>query len=131
MEKADRDYKGEYNILQKKHSLPEFQKLVEDFDIEKFLEKESSILIRDIRRGMVEKFIGYSHFFENMLNPTSPSMLLFAILKKISSEDRDKVKEIHKKLTILQVRAMKVDAVYSEKAEIKFIKDCFDKFSKT
>ncbi len=128
MEKTDRDYKKEYEIIQKKNGLPEFQRLVEDFDVEKFLEKESAILIRDIRRAMVEKFVAYSHFFENLINPSSQSMLLFSVIKRLNEKDKEKIKEIFKTLIKIQIKAMKVDVVYSEKLEVKFIKEAFDEW---
>lgn len=130
MEKNERNLKEEYEETRKKYKLPEFQKLAEDFDIERIIEKESSFLLRDIRKAIVEKLIGYSHFFENLINPASPPMFLFSIIKRLSSSDKEKIKEVYKEVAKLQIKALKIDTIYSEEKEVEFIKESFREWQK-
>ena len=125
MEKEEFDFELAYNELKQKHSLPEFKILAEDFDIEKIAEKESNFLIREIRRIINEKLSAYMHLFETLINPSAPPMFIFSVLRGIKEEDKESIREIYKKLSKLQIEVMKLDTIYSEQGEIKFIKDTF------
>ncbi|MBU2577086.1 MAG: hypothetical protein KKF50_05190 [Nanoarchaeota archaeon] len=125
MEDKEFDLESEYNGLKEKHSLPDFKKLAEDFDVEKISEKESSFLIREIRRIINEKLSAYMHLFETLINPSAPPMFIFSVLRGIKEEDKESIKEIYKKLSRLQIKAMKLDTIYSEQGEVEFVKTSF------
>ena len=125
MENEEFDFESAYNELKQKHDLPEFKRLAEDFDIEKISDKEPLFLIREIRRTINEKFSAYMHLFETLINPTAPPMFIFSVLRGIKEEDKESIKEIYKKLSKSQIKVMKLDTIYSEQGEIKFIKDAF------
>ena len=126
MENDEFDLKSAYEKLGTKYDLPEFEKLSEDFDVEKNIDKESTFLIRDIRRVAVEKTSAYLQLFETLINPSAPPMFVFSILRNVSSEDKDVIKEIYKILSKLQIEAMKLDIIYNEKSEAKFINEIFN-----
>lgn len=114
-----------YNELAEKYSLPDYEKIAEDFDIEKIQDKESTFLIREVRRAMNEKIAAYIHLFENLINPTSTPMFVFSILRNISTEDKEIIKKIYKALARTQIDIMKLDTIYKEKEEAKFINETF------
>jgi len=124
-EECGRDITEEYDELKKKFDLPEWEVLAEDFDVEKICEKETSFFVREIRRAMNEKLSAYLHLFETLINPASPPMFVFSVLRKISNEDKEKIKEIYKKLSKMQLTIMKLDTIYSEENEVAFVKDVF------
>jgi len=128
MENEDFDFESEYNELKQKHSLPEFERLAEDFDIEKITEKESSFLIREIRRIINEKLSAYLHLFETLINPTAPPMFIFSTLRGINEDDKEQIKNIYKKLSKFQIKVMKLDTIYSEESEAIFIKKSFEEW---
>jgi len=121
MEEEKYDFDEEYNKLKEKYRLPDFEKLAEDFDIEKASEKETIFILREVRRAIVEKFSAYMHLLENLINPNAPPMFVYAILKNLKEEDKEQMREIYKKLSKMQVGVMKLDAVYEEKSEADFI----------
>ena len=125
MENDEIDFEETYNELPQKKGLPEFKEIAEDFDIEKIQEKESSFLIREVRRSINEKIAAYIHLFETLINPTTPPMFVFSILRNITTEDKETIKKIYKALSRTQIEIMKLDTVYSEKEEIKFINETF------
>lgn len=127
-DEPDFDFESAYEELREKHDLPEFKKLAEDFDIEKIQEKESQFLIREIRRTINEKLSAYLHLFETLINPASPPMFVFAILRGIDNEDKEKIKEVYQKLSKLQIKVMKLDTIYSESGEVNFIKTSFNEW---
>ena len=131
MENDEFDLKSAYEELGTKYSLPEFEKLSEDFDVEKNIDKESTFLIRDIRRVAIEKTSAYLQLFETLINPNSPPMFVFSILRNVSTEDKDTIKEIYKILSRIQIEAMKLDIIYKEDAEAKFINETFNVWQKS
>jgi len=120
--------KEKYRKIEEKLSLPSFEKLHEDFDMEKLLEKEEGLLIRDVRRVIAEKVAGYLHLFETLINPTSPPMFVFAFMKNLSDKDKKEIKDIYKELSRLQIQTIKLDTVYEEKNEISFIKKTYSEW---
>ncbi|MEA3248460.1 MAG: hypothetical protein U9Q73_02015 [Nanoarchaeota archaeon] len=128
MEDKDFDLTTAYDKLKQKYELPEFGKLSENFDIEKTIDKESQFLIREIRRTINEKLSAYTHLFETILNPTATPIFMFSILRGIDEDNKKKIKEIYKKLSRLQIKAIKLDTIYSEQAEVEFIKNSFNEW---
>ena len=119
------DLKKQYKELQTKYSLPDFQKLAEDFDIEKTQEKETSFLLREIRRIINEKLSAYMHLFESLVNPASSSIFVFTLLKSTDEKDKELIKEVYKKFSKIQMRMMKLDTIYNQDQEAEFIKNIF------
>ena len=109
MEEKKFDLKQSYDKLAQKHNLPEFRKLSEDFDIEVVGDKEPIFLIREIRRAINKKLSAYLQLFENLINPNSPPIFVFSILKNVSEEDRHSMKNIYEKLSLFQIEVMKLD----------------------
>lgn len=116
-----KELKKEYSILEKKYKLPAFEKLAEDFDIEGVIEKETSFILRDVRRAINDKLGAYLRLCEMFLAPESPSLFVFSILGKINEDDKKSVKEIHYRLARLQLEAIRLDTIYDEKKEAEFI----------
>lgn len=130
MENNKFDLKSKYNKLKLKHNLPEFEKLAEDFDIEKITDKEPIFLIREIRRAISEKITAYLNLFEALINPSTPPMFVFSILRNASTRNKDIIKEIYKELSKIQIETMKLDTIYKEDAEIKFVNEAFSTWQK-
>lgn len=117
--------KKDYQKIKEKYNLPEFNQLNEDFQIEKVSEEETSILIREIRKFMVEKFANYLRFVESILHPVNVSMFVYSVIKTIGTKEKEKLNEIYGKLAKLEVRLVEIDLQFSEEKEIKFVKDSY------
>ncbi|MCK4997269.1 hypothetical protein KAS08_03105 [Candidatus Pacearchaeota archaeon] len=120
------DLETKYNELKDKYILPNFEKICEDFDVEKVADKESSYLLREIRRIINEKVAAYLHLFETLINPTSPPIFVFSILRGMSNDDKEQMKNIYKALSKTQLAIMRLDTMYDEQSEAKFITDTFN-----
>lgn len=130
MKNDEFDLKLAYEELKAKHALPEFEKLSEDFDLEKNIDKESNFLVREIRRTIIERTSAYLQLFETLVNPSAPPMFIFSILKNVSVENKNVMKEIYKTLSRIQIEAMKLDIIYKEDAEVEFIGETFEEWQK-
>ncbi|MCD4771167.1 hypothetical protein K8R30_01990 [archaeon] len=120
------DLKKEYELLKIKYSLPEFEAITQDFDIEKLYDKETLFLAREIRRIINEKITAYTHLFETLINPANPPIFVFQILKNVSTRDKEIMQFLYKTLSKIQLKTMKLDTTYSEKNEIDFINNTFE-----
>jgi hypothetical protein len=119
-----------YNLLSKTYSLPDFEKLREDFDIDKTIESGDSFLLRDVRRTIIDKLSGYLHLLEGLINPANSPMFVFSFMKNLSDKDKIEIKEIYKELSKIQIAAMKLDTIYSEKTEAIAIQQYFSDWQK-
>ena len=124
-EKEIKELEDDYSKLKSKYDLPEFEKLCEDFDVEKLVEKDTMFLLRNIRRTINEKLAAYINLFESLINPSSPPIFVFSILRGLSTEDKERMREIYKKLSRTQLQVMKLDVQYAETLEAKFISSSF------
>jgi len=124
-EQKEFDFEEHYGELKSRYDLPTFEALAQDFDIEKIAEKETGFLAREIRRAINEKITAYIHLFETLINPTTPPMFVFKILKNLSTKEKESAQEFYKVLSKTQIKVMKLDTIYSEKEEVKFINETF------
>ena len=120
-----KELKENYSKIQKKYNLPSFDKLNEDFKIEKIAETETDFLVREIRGATGETLENFLRFVEAILNPVNVPMFLFPIIKSLSVEEKKKLSEIYKKLSKLEIDAMKL-IDYSEEKEAEFIKNSYN-----
>lgn len=122
--------KEEYKIIQKKYSLPDFKEMNEEFQIERISEVETDILIREVRKFVMEKFSNYLRFIEGILNPANSPYFMFAIVKSLGTSEREKLSEIHKKITKYEIEILILDTVFEENAEAKLIRDAYSDWQK-
>jgi len=120
------DLVEEYEILEKKYRLPPFDSLAEEFDIEKISEKESSFLLREIRKTVTEKTYSYAHLLESFINPNPHPMFLFSLVKNVTLELKSQITEAYTELSQLQMKAIRLDLFYSEEKEAQFIKESYE-----
>lgn len=118
--------KENYEKIQKKHNLPSFEKLNEDFQIERIAEIETDILIREVRKFIADRFSNYLRFIEMLLNPINAPMFVFSIIKAIGTKEKEKLTEIYKKLAEREVKIIEIDVEFSEEKEANFIKESYE-----
>ncbi len=114
--------KKEYKKVQDKHKLPSFEKLNEDFHIEKAAEVESDFLIREVRKLVSEKPYNYLRFVETLINPVNAPMSILSVIKTLGQEEKDKLTEIYKKLVKNEVHLIEAEINFSEEREAEFIR---------
>jgi len=123
--------KKDYEKLQNKHKLPDFNRLNEEFEIEKLQERETDFLLRNIRRAMVEKIAVVLRFLEVIVNPTEGSapLYIFSVMKNISSDTKKIVEKVYGTLTAMELNALALDIQYDEKKEVVFINEISKEWS--
>jgi len=118
--------KKEYRILQEKYNLPSFEKLNEDFQIEKATESETDFILKEVRKSVTDKFFNYLRFIESILTPSNAPMFVFAITKTLGTRDREKLIELYKKIAKVDIDLIELDIEYSEEKEADAIKKYYE-----
>lgn len=121
-EKGLEKLKRNYSQLQLKYDLPGFEKLNEDFSIEKLSEVETDYLLREIIRFISEKISNYFRVVESLINPVNVPMFNYTIVKALGVEEKNKLNEIYKKLSKVEVDLIELDIEHSEEREALFLK---------
>ena len=117
--------KKDYQEIQQKYDLPSFEKLNEDFEIEKIAEVETDFLLREIRKCIADRLINYLRFIESILNPVNVPMFVFSIIKIITPKEKERLTEVYKKLAEQEVELIALDIKFSEEKEAKFIQEVY------
>ena len=80
--------------------------------------------------GGGEKFSNYLRFVETILNPTNAPMFVFSIVKSVGVEEKNKLVEIYKELTKIEIRLIELDTDFFEEKEVEFIKESYEIWQK-
>ncbi|MEX0932873.1 MAG: hypothetical protein WDZ77_02115 [Candidatus Pacearchaeota archaeon] len=120
------ELKKRCSSFQKKYELPTFEQLNEDFQIEKICENETDFLIREIRKFIADRLYNTLRFIETLLNPVNAPVFIISLSKAMSPEDKRSFGEIYKNLAKKEIELFKLDFVYSEEKEAKFIKESYN-----
>lgn len=122
--------KKDYERFYKKYKLPKFSELNQEFEIEKLQEKETDFLLREIRRAISDKIAAFLRFFEMFLNPQAAPIFILAMLKSLSSQDKEIIEKIYRELVSFELTSLTLDIIYNEKKEADFIKDIYKRWQK-
>ena len=114
--------KEKYSVLRIKYNLPNFEELNGEFQIEKTAESETDFILKEIRRYMVDKLLNYLRFIESLLSPVNVPMFVFAITKTLGEHEKEKLRELYKKIAKVEVEFIELDLEYSESKEAESIK---------
>ncbi len=118
------ELKSSYEILRKKHGLPEFDELNKIFDVER-IDKESDLMLRSVRRAMMDKIIEQVRFFEMVLNPGNAPPTLMQLTRRLGVSEMSVIGKIYSSFVEIELDAMKADISYSEELEKKLIMKIF------
>ncbi len=120
--------KQTYVLFEKKYGFPSFQQMNQDFNIERMAETETDLFVREIRRYIADKIGNSIRFVEALLNPQNVPMYVFSIVKCLTTEDRKKLSEAYKALSLIEIQVISADLDYSEEKEANIVKESFEKW---
>jgi len=124
-----KDLKTSYEKLSKKHKIPSFRELNECFEIDR-IERDTDSVLREVRKVMMDKIIGYIRFLEMMISPAQAPPMFMIFVKSVSDSERKTIENVYKNFVDLELTALKLEIDYSEEGEAKSIKDIFNVWNK-
>ena len=117
----------EYTSLAKKHKLPDYKKVNNEFEISNL--EEDEFVLRNVRRKIGEKLDFFVKQIEVILQPENTFTNLYEC-KAFSEEEKDKLLNILQKL-MQHIRAsLVVHALSDDKQDAKFISDVMKDWDK-
>ncbi len=117
-----KEFKETYEELRKVHNLPDFRYLNENFELESLSGEETDLLIRKIRKQIVERIYYNTRALETFLNPQNAPMFIFNIIKGFSEAEQEHIRDLYNKLAEFEIEAFGLEIEYNEKKEVEFIK---------
>ena len=124
-----KDLKARYEKLSKKYKLPSFKELNECFEIDR-IERDVDNVLREVRKVMMDKIIGYIRFLEMMISPAQAPPMFMIFVKSVSDSERKTIENVYKNFVELELTALKLEIDYSEEGEAKSIKNIFNVWNK-
>ena len=116
-----KELKENYENLAKKYSLPDFDELNENFEIGK-INRDNGILLRTIRKVIMEKIVSSLGFVEMLLNPVNAPRMYQSYIRSIDLEDKKRIDKIYLSFADLSMGSLECEIDYSEKNEAELIK---------
>jgi hypothetical protein len=110
--------KESYDRLRKKHNLPDFDKINNEFEIST-LEKDD-FLIRAVRRRMAEKLSHFAKFLEDLLSPDA-SFASMTECRDITEDDKQQIFDLFQKLMYFGTLSSQLDLLCDDDKEVDFI----------
>ena len=125
-----KELKSEYDKLVVKYKLPSFKELNEAFEIDR-IERDTDCVLREVRKIMMDKIIGYVRFMEMMINPSQAPPMFMLFLKNVDGDERKTIEKVYKSFVELELHSLKLEIDYSEDEEAKAIKNILNIWNNT
>ena len=121
MEYQVKELKEDYNVFAGEHGLPGFDELNVIFEIEK-INRKSEILLKLVRKVMMEKIMNALSFLEMLLNPVNAPRMYMAYVKMMSVEDKKILDVLYGSFSELSLESIGIEFKGSEKEEAELVK---------
>jgi hypothetical protein len=119
-----KELKENYEKLAKKYSLPDFDDLNNNFEIGK-INRDNGVLLRTIRKIIMEKVVSSLGFVEMLLNPVNAPRMYQPFIRTMDIEDKKGIDKIYLSLSDLSMGSLECEIDYNEKSEAELIKKIF------
>lgn len=125
---TETDVKGDYEKLQKKYRLPDYEYINSDFEISSIEQKK--FLLREIRRKMFNKFDGIKELLELIILPDTNSFSSMYETKLFDEEEKNQIYNIYRTLMMIDRLATIVNLKSNEKEDAEFILNALEEWKK-
>jgi len=120
------NFKADYKKLQTKYKLPSYNFLNENFEIEAVALEETDIVLKKIRKQMLEKISSALRALEMFLNPQNAPLFIFQVIKTFSKTDKEIIDNLYAKFAEYEITAFGLENTYKEEKEAEFIREVSD-----
>ena len=121
------DLKKAYCVLRKKYQLPEFKEIHQEFELQHIEDEEH--LLRSVRRRIHTKILFFVSILESILYPSGQSPSSSYESGFFTSDDKQDLSKVYKKLMILSRKHVRLDVASTEKEDALFIREAHTQWS--
>ncbi len=115
-------FKSAYKKIQEKHGLPYFEFMNQNFEIENLCEAETELLLKRVRKQVMEKVSSGLRALEMFLNAQNAPLFIFSVVKSFSQTDKEILESLYNKFAEFEIEAFGLESVHNEQREAEFIK---------
>ncbi len=119
--------KEEYNKLKKSLKLPDFKKIDNEFELSDL--EETSFLLRDIRRKMIDKVDFYAKILEPIIQPETNIVCMFEC-KAFDDDEKLEIYDMFRKMMSLVRSSAELSLECDDKKEAEFISELSEEWDK-
>jgi hypothetical protein len=123
-----KDVRSKYKEHEGKFNLPNFEKINNDFEVDK-IERDSEAFLRAVRKVMMEKIVNSMSFVDMLLNPVNAPRMYYSYIKNMSLQDKEDIEKIYSVLADLSVASLALEIDTGDEKEAKLIKETYEKWS--
>jgi len=117
-----------YRELNKKHKLPSFSEMDNEFEIS--LVDTERFLLRGVIQRMTDKIEYHLALIDSILSPEASSISSIHECKYFNDEQKDELYILYKKLMDYNRRSVEISITRDEKEEAAFVRDFFAEWKK-
>ena len=119
-----KELKEEYEKICKKHALPNFEQLDEEFEIRAIEINKSGVLIKAILRWITNKLSMFMNYLEPVISAPPQNIHALVEMRNLSESDRGEMFEFYKEISVLLHENLSVE-LKSEKEVAQQIKKIY------
>ncbi len=127
-ETSGEEISSKYEMLRKKHKLPEFQALDREFDISKI--DDSGSLLKEVRMAVAEKVQKVCDLLEEMLQPDASISNLYES-RFLDDELKTTLFELYRQLMIIKRHSDALFIMNDDKEDAAFITETYEMWLKS
>ena len=117
----------QYNELKKKHKLPEFKEINNEFELSDL--EETDFLVRSIIRRIAEKLDFYTTMLEEILQPDTSNLYAMHETRFFDEDEKKQMYDLYRKLMNFNRQSIELLLENNEKDKIGFISNFFGEWA--
>jgi len=121
-----KEIEQQYSELKKKHKLPEFKEIDNEFEISDL--EDTNFLFRAIVRRIAEKVDFYSTMLEEVLQPDTSNLYAMHETRYFDDDEKKQMYGLYTKLMSSSRQSIEVSLIHNEKEEADFISSVFSEW---
>jgi len=116
----------QYNELRKKHKLPEFKEIDNEFEISDI--EETSFLLRAIVRRIAEKLDFYTTMLEELLQPDTSNLYAMHETRFFDQSEKNKMYDLYRRLMDYNRQSIEFSLEHNDKDKVEFINNILNEW---
>jgi len=116
---SNKETEKQYNELRKKHKLPEFKEIDNEFELSDL--EETNFLLRAVIRRINEKLDFYATMIEETLQPDTSNLYAMHETRFFDENEKKQMYDLYMKLMNLNRHSIELSLEHNEKDQAEFI----------
>lgn len=118
-----------YENLRKRHDLPKFEDLNNEFEVSSIKQLEKTdFMLRVIRRRITDKLAMFCNILQSLILPNTGSAINMFEIKLFDEDDRTNIEKLLAEMMFWERKSLLLDIKSEEKEEAEFLKTVWNEW---